>query len=251
MFSLIINVRLKRSFRASTQTGERPLPSFNGSSPTCRCPPSNWRPCRRGRRAERKRRRRPVPRRRCRLSTIAIREGEVAILDAAGTEISATAPRAFGELNLLSADRLPTAVVTKQLRYIVDRGARALLFDDGQLRSRVSTFISDGGAPARPRNRIEIWARSSVERRCRYSISRAPTGSLTWHETAPPDESEPPLVRLSAAPRCNIHREASCRVRSESRPRADAARGGRLLVVGGGPAGLAAAVRRGSEGPTR
>ena len=68
---------------------------------------------------------------------IAILEGEVAILDAAGNEIVRHGPSGFlGELNLLSGQTVfVTAVVTEPLRYIaVDRDVlRALLFEDGPL----------------------------------------------------------------------------------------------------------------------
>src|SRR5256714_3767465 len=78
---------------------------------------------------------------------IAIREGEVAILDAAGNEIVRHGASGFlGELNLLSGQTVfVTAVVTKPMRYVaVDRDAlRALLFDDGPLSSLVLlTFIA-------------------------------------------------------------------------------------------------------------
>src|SRR6266550_7468831 len=68
---------------------------------------------------------------------IAIREGEVAILDAGGNEIVRHGASSFlGELNLLSGQTVfVTAVVMKPLCYVaVDRDAlRALLFDDGPL----------------------------------------------------------------------------------------------------------------------
>ena len=78
---------------------------------------------------------------------IAIREGEVAILDAAGNEIVRHGPSGFlGELNLLSGQTVfVTAVVTQPLRYIaVERDAlRGLLFEDGPLSDLVlSTFIA-------------------------------------------------------------------------------------------------------------
>ena len=64
---------------------------------------------------------------------IAIIEGEVAILDAAGKEIVRHPASGFlGEMNLLTGQTVfLTAVVTRPLRYIaVDRDAlRALLFD--------------------------------------------------------------------------------------------------------------------------
>src|SRR6476620_7501696 len=78
---------------------------------------------------------------------IAIREGEVAILDSAGNELVRHGAGSFlGELNLLSGQTVfVNAVVTKPLRYIaVDRDAlRELLFDDGPLSDLVlSTFIA-------------------------------------------------------------------------------------------------------------
>jgi len=76
-----------------------------------------------------------------------IREGEVAILDAAGNEIIRHGASGFlGELNLLSGQMvLVTAVVTQPLRYIaIERETmRSLLYDDGPLSDIVlSTFIS-------------------------------------------------------------------------------------------------------------
>src|ERR1700740_3738957 len=68
---------------------------------------------------------------------IAIVDGEVAILDAAGREIVRHGSLGFlGELNLLSGQTVyVTAVATKPTRYIaVDRDdLRALLFDDASL----------------------------------------------------------------------------------------------------------------------
>src|SRR5215471_8173314 len=77
---------------------------------------------------------------------IAILEGAVAILDAAGNEIVRHGSAGFlGEMNLLSGQTVfVTAVVTEPLRYIaVDREAlRALLFEDGPLSDLLlSTFI--------------------------------------------------------------------------------------------------------------
>src|SRR5881275_1107375 len=77
---------------------------------------------------------------------IAIREGEVAIVDAAGNEIVRHGASGFlGELNLLSGQTVfVTAVVTQPLRYIaVDRDVfRTLLFENAPLSDLVlSTFI--------------------------------------------------------------------------------------------------------------
>src|SRR5579862_4417067 len=68
---------------------------------------------------------------------IAILEGEVAILDAAGNEIVRHGASGFlGELNLLSGQTvLVTAVAVTPLRYIeVDREVmRSLMYEDGPL----------------------------------------------------------------------------------------------------------------------
>ena len=68
---------------------------------------------------------------------IAIIEGEVAVIDAAGREIVRHGASGFlGEMNLLSGQTVfLTAVVTEPMRYIaVDREVlRRLLFEDGSL----------------------------------------------------------------------------------------------------------------------
>src|SRR4029077_4992415 len=78
---------------------------------------------------------------------IAILEGEVAIIDAAGNELIRFSNSGFlGELNLLSGQTVfVNALVTKQLRYIaVERVAlRSLLNEDGLLSDLLlSTFIA-------------------------------------------------------------------------------------------------------------
>src|SRR4051812_47181200 len=78
---------------------------------------------------------------------IAIVDGEVAIVDAAGQEIIRHGPSRFlGELNLLSGQTVfVTAVVTQPLRFrAVQRAAQCeLLYDDRSLRDLLlSSFIS-------------------------------------------------------------------------------------------------------------
>src|SRR5213596_44008 len=78
---------------------------------------------------------------------VAILEGEVAIVDAAGNEIVRHGKSKFlGELNLLSGQTaFLSAVVTEPLRYIaVDRDVlRSLLYEDGPLSDLLlSTFIA-------------------------------------------------------------------------------------------------------------
>src|SRR2546426_9471343 len=186
---------------------------------------------------------------------IAIREGEVAILDAAGNEIVRHGPSSFlGELNLLTGQTVfLTAVVTKPLRYIaVDRDAlRALLFDDAPLSDIVlSTFIARREALQRVEGiGLEIVGpRSSEATMQMLDFARANRLPFTWHETAPPDGTEPPLVRLPGgtelphASRGEVLRALG--VGRELAPPEEVD----LLVVGGGPAGLAAAAYGASQG---
>src|SRR5438105_5913006 len=186
---------------------------------------------------------------------IAIREGEVAILDAAGNEIIRSGATSFlGELSLLSGQTVfLTAVVTEPLRYVaVDRDAlRALLYDDGPLSDLVlSTFIARREALQTVEGvGLEIVGpRSSTATMQMLDFARANRLPFTWHETAPPDGSEPPLVRLPGgaelqhATRGEVLRALG--IGRELAPREEVD----LLVVGGGPAGLTAAVYGASEG---
>jgi thioredoxin reductase (NADPH) len=186
---------------------------------------------------------------------IAIREGEVAILDAVGNEIVRHGPGSFlGELNLLSGQTVfVAAVVTKPLRYVaVERDAlRALLFDDGPLSDLVlSTFIARREALQRVRGiGLEIVGpRSSEATMQMLEFARANRLPLTWQETAPPDGAEPPLVRLPGGTELQ-HPSPGQVLRALGIGRELAAREEvDLLVVGGGCAGLAAAVYGASEG---
>jgi thioredoxin reductase (NADPH) len=186
---------------------------------------------------------------------IAIREGEVAILDAAGNEIVRHGASSFlGELNLLSGQTVfLTAVVTKPLRYVaVDRDTlRALLFDDGPLSDLVlSTFIARREALQRVQGiGLEIVGPRSSEATMRMlNFVRANRLPFSWQDAHPPGEAEPPLVRLPGGTelrhpsRGEVLRALG--VGRELAPREEVD----LLVVGGGPAGLAAAVYGASEG---
>jgi thioredoxin reductase (NADPH) len=186
---------------------------------------------------------------------IAIREGEVAILDAAGTEIIRHGTSGFlGELNLLSGQTVfLTAVVTKPLRYIaIDRDAlRAILFDDGPLSDLIlSTFIARREALQRIQGiGVEIVGpRSSEPTIQMLDFVRANRLPFAWNDTAPPDGTEPPLVRLPGGTelqhpsRGQLLRALGVGRELPAREEVD------LLVVGGGPAGLAAAVYGASEG---
>jgi thioredoxin reductase (NADPH) len=186
---------------------------------------------------------------------IAIREGEVAILDAAGNEIVRHGPSSFlGELNLLSGQTVfLAAVVTQPLRYVaVDRDAlRGLLFEDGPFSDLVlSTFISRREALQRVRGvGLEIVGpRSSEETMRMLEFARANRLPLSWEDVTPPEGVEAPLVRLPGGlelqhpSRGEVLRALGVGRELERREEVD------LLVVGGGPAGLAASVYGASEG---
>jgi thioredoxin reductase (NADPH) len=185
---------------------------------------------------------------------IAIREGEVAILDAAGNELVRHGPAGFlGELNLLSGQTVfVTAVVTQPLRYIaVDRDdLRRLLFEDGPLSDTVlATFMSRRAALQQVEGiGIEIVGPRSSEATLRViDFARANRLPFTWRDESPSGE-EPPLVRLPGGVELkhpssgDVLRALGIGRELERREDVD------LLVVGAGPAGLAASVYGASEG---
>ena len=186
---------------------------------------------------------------------IAILEGEVAILDAAGNEIVRHGESKFvGEMNLLTGQTVfLTAVVTEPLRYIaVERDAlRPLLFDDGPLSDLLlSTFMARREALQRVEGvGLEIVGPHSSEATMRMvDFARANRLPFTWNDASPPDEAEFPLVRLPGG--TEMHAPSTGEVMRalgigrELAPREEVD----LLVVGGGPAGLGAAVYGASEG---
>ena len=184
---------------------------------------------------------------------IAILEGEVAILDGAGNEIVRQQASGFlGEMNLLSGQTVfLTAVATKALRYIaVDRDElRALLFDDGPLSDLLlSTFIARREALQEVQGiGFEIVGpHSSATTMRMVDFARSNRLPFTWRNE---DDVEPlPIVRLpggvelrgpstgQVSRALGIGRELALREEVD------------LVVVGAGPAGLAAAVYGASEG---
>ena len=187
---------------------------------------------------------------------IAIREGEVAILDAAGNEIVRHGASSFlGELNLLSGQTVfLTAVVTQPLRYIaVERDAlRALLFDDGPLSDLVlSTFIARREALQRVRGdrhrdrRAALVRGDDADARLR---ARQPAAVHLAREPHRRTERSRRSCDCRAAPSCSSPSRGevlrALGIGRELAPREEVD----LLVVGGGPAGLAAAVYGASEG---
>src|SRR5436190_2529720 len=186
---------------------------------------------------------------------IAILEGEVAIIDAAGNELIKHGPSGFlGELNLLSGQTVfVNALVTEPLRYIaVERSAlRSLLNEDGPLSDLLlSTFISRREALQSVQGiGLEIVGPHGSESTMRMiEFARANRLPYTWQETTPPDGGALPLVRLPGGG--ELHGPTAGQVLRalgiglELAPREEVD----LLIVGAGPAGLAAAVYGASEG---
>src|SRR3954465_7001537 len=183
---------------------------------------------------------------------IVVLEGEVAILDAAGHEILRHGPSRFlGELNLLSGQSVfVTAVVTQPLRYIaVDRDVlRALLYEDSSLSELIlSTFI----ARRETLQTVEglgveiVGPHSSAATMRMLDFVRTNRLPFTWHDTAnaaAPVLRLPGGVELSAPSTGQVSRALG--IGRELAPREEVD----LLIVGGGPAGLGAAVYGASEG---
>jgi thioredoxin reductase (NADPH) len=198
---------------------------------------------------------------------IAIIEGEVAILDGAGNEIVRHGPSAFlGEINLLSGQTVYlTAVATKPMRYIaVERDAlRPLLFDDAPLSELLlSTFMARREAL----QRVEgiglqvVGPRSSESTRRIVDSARRNRLPYTWRDPEHSEDPEAaalieglepeelPLVRLPGGEELRgpsageVMRALGIGLDLAAREEVD------LVVIGGGPAGLGAAMYGASEG---
>jgi len=200
---------------------------------------------------------------------IAIREGEVAIIDAAGKEIVRHGAAGFlGEINLLSGQTAYlTAVVTEPMRYIaIDRDElKALLFDDAPIADLLLTTFT---ARREALQRIEgigievIGPRSSEATRRIVDYIRRARLPYTWRDPERAEDAEAstilaalppadvPLVRLPGGQELRspssgeLSRALGIGLELGSREEVD------LVVVGGGPAGLGAAVYGASEGLT-
>ncbi len=198
---------------------------------------------------------------------IAILEGEVAILDADSNEIVRHSASTFlGELNLLSGQTVfVTAVVTQPLRYIaVDREVlRSLLYEDETISELVlSTFITRREALQQVQGLgVEIVGPHSSNATVQMlEFARSNRLPFTWRDpergndpsaaalVSGLDRASLPLVRLPGgtelrAPSIGqVSRALGIGRQLSQREEVD------LLVVGAGPAGLAAAVYGASEG---
>jgi thioredoxin reductase (NADPH) len=196
---------------------------------------------------------------------IAIVEGEVAILDPAGNEMIRHGPSGFlGELNLLSGQTVfLTAVVTRKLRYIaVDRDRlRPLMFEDAPLGD---LLLSAWTARREALQRVQgigveiVGPRSSHATVRIVDFARSNRIPFTWRDPAVDAEAAALLEGLDAESLPVIRLPGGAELRNPSdgqlsralgiglelRPREEVD----LLVVGGGPAGLGAAVYGASEG---
>jgi thioredoxin reductase (NADPH) len=198
---------------------------------------------------------------------IAILAGEAAVLDPAGNEIIRHGASGFlGELSLMSGQTVYlTAVATEPLRYIaVDRDAlRPLLFEDAQLGDLLmSTFIARREAlQARQDVGVEvIGPRTSPATRALLDELRRSRTPYAWRDPEQPEHAEAaaavaglvpdelPLVRIPGGPELRapsygqLWRALGIGLELAEREEVD------LAVVGGGPAGLGAAVYAASEG---
>jgi thioredoxin reductase (NADPH) len=185
---------------------------------------------------------------------IAILEGEVAILDEAGRTIITHPPGGFlGEMNLLTGQTVfVTAVAASPLRYIaVEREAvRDLLFDDGPLSDLIlSTLIARREALQTMQGvGLEIVGPHGSEPTMRMlDFARTNRLPFTWQDEAPAAGAAP-LVKLPGggelqAPSIGeVSRALGVGRELGQHEEVD------LVVVGGGPAGLGAAVYGASEG---
>ncbi len=198
---------------------------------------------------------------------IAIIEGEAAILDQTGAEIIRHGAFGFlGETNLLSGQTVfLTAVVTEPMRYIaVEREElRALMFEDSALSDLLLwTFNARReGLQARTGVGVEIVGpHSSEATRQLVEFARRNRLPFTWLDSDRPEHAEAlaelagladdeiPLVRLPGGQELRnpsageVSRALGIGLDLDQAETVD------LLVVGGGPAGLGAAVYGASEG---
>jgi thioredoxin reductase (NADPH) len=192
---------------------------------------------------------------------IAIVEGEVAVTDASGREIVRHGASGFlGEMNLLSGQTVfLNAVVTEPLSYVaVDREElRRLLFEDSGLSDLLlSAFIERRELLQQQQGiGIEIVGpRDSAETRLLLDFARRQKLPHGWVDPAESvdgaalDPEEMPLVRLPGGGELRrpsngeLSRALGIGLELEPSEEVD------LLVIGGGPAGLGAAVYGASEG---
>jgi thioredoxin reductase (NADPH) len=196
---------------------------------------------------------------------IAIREGEVAIVDPAGREIVRHGPSGFlGEMNLLSGQTVfLTAVVTEPLRYVaVEREAlRKLLFEDGSLSDLLLSAFIERRELLQRRHGIGIeivGPHDSSDTRRLLDFARRQRLPYSWLAPEESEEAAALLEQLDPAEVPLVRLPGGTDLRNPSNGRLSRALGiglelaereeVDLLILGGGPAGLGAAVYGASEG---
>jgi thioredoxin reductase (NADPH) len=196
---------------------------------------------------------------------IAILEGEAAVLDGAGQEIVRHGASGFlGEMNLLSGQTVfLTAVVTQPMRYVaVDREElRKLLRDDSSLSDTLLPAFVQRRELLQERQGIGVeivGPRDSAATRRMVDFVKRQRLPFTWLEPEESEEAaqalegvapeEMPLVRLPGGAELRAPSDGELSralgIGLELAPREEVD----LLVIGGGPAGLGAAVYGASEG---
>jgi thioredoxin reductase (NADPH) len=193
---------------------------------------------------------------------IAIIEGEAALLDSTGQEVVRHGASGFlGEMNLLSGQTVfLTAVVTEPMRYIaVDREAlRRLLFEDGSLSDLLLSAFIERRELLQQRQGVGIeilGPRDSAETRRLLEFARRMRLPHSWVDPAESeaaadrlDPTDLPLVRLPGGAQLqqpsNGELSRALGIGLELSPHEEVD----LLILGGGPAGLGAAVYGASEG---
>jgi thioredoxin reductase (NADPH) len=196
---------------------------------------------------------------------IAILEGEAAVIDSGGNEIVRHGASGFlGEMNLLSGQTVfLTAVVTEPMRYIaVEREElRKLLLEDAPLSDILLSAFVQRRELLQQRQGIGIGivgSRDSAPTRQLVDFAKRQRLPFTWSDPAESDDaqraltgldpSEIPLVRLPGGVELRapsdgeLSRALGIGLELGAREEVD------LLVIGGGPAGLGAAVYGASEG---
>jgi thioredoxin reductase (NADPH) len=196
---------------------------------------------------------------------VAIVEGEVSVTDAAGQEIVRHGQSGFlGEMNLLSGQTVfLTAIVTAPMRYIaLDRDVlRQLLFEDGSLSDLLLSAFVERRELLQQREGVGfeiVGPRDSRDTRQLVEFARRMRLPHSWlipEEDLQAaallkqlDAEEIPLVRLPGGGELrrpsNGQLSRALGIGLELAPREEVD----LLVLGGGPAGLGAAVYGASEG---
>jgi thioredoxin reductase (NADPH) len=196
---------------------------------------------------------------------IAILEGEVAVLDGAGHEIVRHGTSGFlGEVNLLSGQSVfVTAIVTQPIRYIAlpREELRALLFDDPSFSDLILGAFVERRELLQRRQGVGpdiVGPRESPDTRRLLEFARAQRLPHTWVDPTEAIDGAGPEAELSVSALPLVRLPGGVELVNPSNGELSRALGiGRelaqreevdLLIVGGGPAGMGAAVYGASEG---